>query len=161
MDKKLSAVLQSVPPSDKRSFTSMFGWDSKQKAMWKKMRPLTTRDFEGFWRLVEPTSTMIDIVLADLKEWKVKDDECTLYCAGMQHRDLKKDHGIARVISSEGSIHERTLKEGKFHGLHRAVFSDKVRLSIYREGVRIAYLAFDHSFREIYRNDPNGYLGNI
>ena len=79
----------------------------------------------------------------------------------MQHRGLKKDHGIARAISSEGSIHERTLKEGVFHGLHRAVFSDKVRLSIYKDGIRIAYMAFDHNFKEFYRHDPNKFMARI
>ena len=49
MDKKLSDVLNSVPPSDKRTFTSMLGWDSRQRAMWKKMRPLTTGEFAAFW----------------------------------------------------------------------------------------------------------------
>ena len=99
----------------------MLGFDSRQRAMWKKMRPLTTSEFLAFWKLVEPEADMTDIGIADLTEWEVKTPEFTLQCSGMQHRELKTDHGIARAISSEGSIHERTLKEGKFHGLHRAV----------------------------------------
>ena len=139
----------------------MLGFDSRQRAMWKKMRPLTTSEFLAFWKLVEPEADMTDIGIADLTEWEVKTPEFTLQCSGMQHRELKTDHGIARAISSEGSIHERTLKEGKFHGLHRAVFNDKVRLSIYKDGSRLAYMAFDHNFREFYRHDPNRYMLKI
>ena len=125
------------------------------------MRPMQVEEFKTYWKLVESDAQdalMIDCEKAELTEWEVSDPDFTLKCAGMQHKNLKIDHGIARAVSSEGSIHERTLKEGKFHGLHRAVFKDKVRLSLYQEGVRIAYMAIDHKFAEIYRSDPYNYL---
>ena len=103
---------------------------------------------------------MIDIVATDISEWQVKTDEYTLNCEGMR-REGGPDHGITRAISSEGSIHERSVKDGKFHGLHRAVFHDKVRLSLYKEGERLAFLAFDHDFEEFYRHDPDNYLSNV
>ena len=104
---------------------------------------------------------MTDLLKADFKEWKTTHPEYSLICCGMQHRKSGLDHGIARAISSEGSIHERTMKEGKFHGLHRAIFHDKIRLSVYKDGVRLAYLAIDHDFKEFYRQDPYNYLAKF
>ena len=33
--------------------------------------------------------------------------------------------------------------------------------AIYKDGSRLAYMAFDHNFREFYRHDPNRYMLKI
>lgn len=56
---------------------------------------------------------------------------------------------------------EGSFRNGKVHGLQRIVYSDRVRVQLFNDGVRVATINFDRGFNETFRrgDDLNDLTG--
>ena len=78
----------------------------------------------------------------------------------MKNRETGKLHGIVRLIEPYNGVFESTFKNGRNHGLSRAVFDDQVSIVLFKDGVELARFHFDKDFTETGRHDPHGFLFN-
>ena len=80
------------------------------------------------------------------------DDGCCGYTYDTAMTINGRLNGPRRFIwSSYGTIHTRTYKDGKLHGLNIVVLSDEIWVYVNREGSYIFTLEFKTSGEETYR----------
>ena len=125
--------------------------------MWQRLKHCTSDLFETFWAMASPEAPKLDYSLVDYVRQKDKDGVLKF---GMKNRETGKLHGIVRMIEPYSGVYESTFKNGKNHGLSRAVFDDQVSIVLFKDGLELARFHFDKDFVETGRHDPVGFLIN-
>ena len=111
--------------------------------MWRKIKKVGLPMVKKFWVMANPDDKILDLTNVLLSQWIDSNDWCYI---GMKLQDSGLEHGVVRVIQPHKpnqSISERTYRNGKIHGLNRMVSANSVKVSLYKEGVELAYFAFD------------------
>jgi hypothetical protein len=126
--------------------------DVKATALWRLLKTLPMKLLLTFWDMVEPKDSgqpLTDPVSAVFVRWG--DDEGTH--TGMRAKSGNKQ-GIVRSVDKDGFIIEATYKNNQLHGIQRFILDDRVRVSIFREGRKVAYLHMDKDLNETSRGGP-------
>lgn len=99
---------------------------------------------------------MIDFKKSEFLHWEqVFEGWLKHVYVGMRQRLSNTKHGIVREVDSFGNLHEETWKDGKRHGLSREITPAYVFIRLWQDGEKRAELPFDHSFKEMGREDKD------
>ena len=93
-----------------------------------------------------PTDDQLFDLGARYAEWVNSKGSPTV---GLRHPITKKQHGIQRVITPEGSINMCSYKKNKFHGLNITISADKTIVSLFSDGEKQSNFSFDANFQEL------------
>ena len=107
----------------------------------------------AFWyRVSDEDSASIFSEDAVYGEWEEENEyQGKIKCRGMMHRKTGEKHGIVQEIWPVGWLKEGSFRNGEVHGLQRIVYSDKVRVQLFKDGNRLATISFDCRFKETFR----------
>lgn len=76
-----------------------YGAPDKVLRMWYKMKPLRVSQLQKYWDLVESDMQMLDLKKSSFSEWK---DSYGWRYFGLRNRANGKQHGVARVVQTDG-----------------------------------------------------------
>ena len=122
---------------------------------WQKMRPLRVAQLLKYWALVESDMPMFDLKTAGFQEWA---DKYGWRFFGLRNKDGGKQHGVARVVQTDGQIGECSWKNGKEHGLGRWTWEGRAYVALYKDGVMLASFDFNMNFEETDRDNGSSAL---
>jgi hypothetical protein len=128
---------------------------SKATSMWKQLNSLNATIFDQFWEVASPEAPKCDYSIVEYVKTKDREGKRIF---GMKNSETNKLHGIVRIIEPYTAIFESTYKNGKNHGLSRAIYDNQVIITLYKEGNELAKFSFDKDFMEIQRQDPHRFL---
>ena len=129
-----------------------------QLAMWRKMIVMTPELFDKYWKLLGATVPMTDSKRAHYKHLNTRKGKVL---QAMRLKNGGGDHGIVRLVNTNGTIIEGTQKDDKGYGISRTIKLDSVVVQLCDKGNIKAHIAFDFSFNETERDDPYGHFAEL
>ena len=146
--RRLDQMLSSSLPSDKVG--------NRVKAMWLKMKPLTVKVFQKYWKMY----TKVPLISPIHCVYVANHTERQVISYGTRLKGSLYSHGVERKIDHSVRLHEKTVFKRFPMGLFREISNDRVQIKICGRNNKIEFrLIFDHQFNEKGRfNDgPNAH----